>query len=562
MMQPLKRSRTETSAARRFGVLALLLILGLTAGRDLSAQEPGGPTVEADIPTAPVELDGSVLFRVRGASSFPAATRARQIRDRLVTIAADRAIPPESLRVVEGEGVSRITSGDLAIVTVVDADASLEQVQRSDLAGVHMERIRQAIIAYRAARAPDALRRSAVNALLATVLLVAVVAGSWWFWGSVDRFLVRRLNRRIQSVEAHSFALMRAERIWGLVRGGIFALRAVLLLAIALVYLGYVLAQFPPTRGLSRDMVTFSLGPLRLLGRGLVESIPSFVFLAVLFLVFRVILRLVRLFFDGVERGAIVLDRFEPDWAHPTYNVARVAIVAFGLIVAYPYIPGSQSAAFQGVTIFIGILFSLGSSSAISNIIAGYMMIYRRAFKVGDRIKIGDTIGDVIETRLQVTHLRSFKNEEIIIPNSQLLSSEVLNYSSLAKAQNGLILHTIVRIGYETPWRQVEAMLLLAAERTAGLLREPRPFVLQKGLGDFAVSYEINAFTTNVKAMAQLYTDLQRNILDVFNEYGVQIMVPAYEGDPPAPKVVTQDAWYAAPAANPAPEAGKAKSSR
>jgi small-conductance mechanosensitive channel len=200
------------------------------------------------------------------------------------------------------------------------------------------------------------------------------------------------------------------------------------------------------------------------------------------------------------------------------------------------------------VSIFIGIVFSLGSSTAISNIIAGYMMTYRRAFKVGDRVKIGDTIGDVIETRLQVTHLRSFKNEEIVIPNSQILSADVMNFSTLAR-QQGLILHTEVGIGYETPWRQVEAMLINAAERTPDVDREPRPFVMVRKLGDFAVTYEINAYTHDVKSMNATYTSLHRNILDVFNEYGVQIMTPAYEGDPPEPKVVAAKDWYTAPAA-------------
>ena len=215
---------------------------------------------------------------------------------------------------------------------------------------------------------------------------------------------------------------------------------------------------------------------------GIVANIPSLVFLTVLFFVVRLALRLIRLFFDAVEHGRVTLASFDAEWAQPTYKIVRVAVIAFGLVVAFPYIPGSESDAFRGVSLFIGIVFSLGSSVAISNIIAGYMMTYRRAFKVGDRIKVGNATGDVIQTRLQVTHLRSVKNEEIIIPNSQILAGEVLNYSSLAKA-NGLILHTEVGIGYETPWRQVEAMLLLAAARTPGLSSEPPPFVLEKALG-------------------------------------------------------------------------------
>jgi small-conductance mechanosensitive channel len=167
----------------------------------------------------------------------------------------------------------------------------------------------------------------------------------------------------------------------------------------------------------------------------------------------------------------------------------------------------------------------------------------------------------VVETRLQVTHLRTIKNEEVTIPNSQILTSEVVNFSSIARGQ-GLILHTEVGIGYETAWRQVEAMLLLAAERTPGLLDAPRPFVLLKRLGDFAVTYELNAFCSEVQAMGLLYSRLHRSILDVFNEYGVQIMTPAYEGDPEKPKVVPPHEWYTAPAAAPAETLEKAGAGR
>jgi small-conductance mechanosensitive channel len=166
---------------------------------------------------------------------------------------------------------------------------------------------------------------------------------------------------------------------------------------------------------------------------------------------------------------------------------------------------------------------------------------------VGDRVKIGEHVGDVAQIRMLTTYLTSPKNERIVIPNSQILNSEIVNYSSLAQ-KAGLILHSIVGIGYQTPWRQVEAMLLEAAGRTSGLLQQPPPFVRQKLLGTFAVDYEINAYCDNAQAMFPLYSALHRNILDVFNEYDVQIMTPAYEGDPERPKVVPRDQWFAAPA--------------
>jgi small-conductance mechanosensitive channel len=531
-------------------LLWLLTVAGLVASTAVSAQEPKDATETPEVATAPVVIDGATLFRVRGVSSFPAGARARGIEDRLKAVAADRTIAPDSLHIAETGSFTRILAGNVPIVTVVDADAALEQIGRPELAATHLQRIRQAITDYRAARSPAALQRAAVSALTATLLLAVALVILRWFWRAVDRLLKRRLQARIHTLEFQSFEVMRAERIWQALQNVLFVLRTIVLVGLGLVYLGFLLGQFPLTRGLSQNMLGFALGPVEVIGNGIVNHIPSLVFLVVLFFLVRVVLRFLRLFFEAVGQGTVRLASFEPDWAEPTYKIVRVGVVAFALVVAYPYIPGSGSAAFQGVSLFLGIVFSLGSSSAISNIIAGYMMTYRRALKVGDRVKIGDAVGDVIETRLQVTHLRSYKNEEIIIPNSQILGGDVINYSSLARA-HGLILHTEVGIGYETPWRQVDAMLLEAAQRTTGLSDTPSPFVLVKRLGDFAVTYELNVYCGNVPAMNQLYTQLHRHILDVFNEYGVQIMTPAYEGDPEQPKIVPPKDWYTAPAAQP-----------
>jgi small-conductance mechanosensitive channel len=529
----------------------LLLILGLASGVHAVADAQEAPAAEAaDVTTAPVSIDGITLFRVRGVSSYPAEARADQIRDRIAAAAADSSVPVTSLHVIDTGGMARIVVGDRVLMAVTDADATLEQVSRLELATAHLARIRDAMAEYRAARTSPALRRAAINTIAATAVLAVAIALLVWFWRAIDGLLRRRLQARIHSVGIQSFEVMRGEHIWAAVRNAVLAMRTLVFLACVLLYLGFTLAAWPWTRGFARNMWAFAAAPVNVITGGFVANIPRLVFLAVLFVAIRVALRVVRMFFEAIGRGTVTLGGFDPEWAQPTYKIVRVAVIAFGVIVAYPYIPGSQSEAFKGVSLFIGIVFSLGSSSAISNIIAGYMMTYRRAFKVGDRVKIGDAVGDVIEMRLQVTHLRSLKNEEIVIPNSQILSGEVLNYSSLARVQP-LILHTEVGIGYETPWRLVEAMLLDAAARTSGLAADARSFVLMKRLGDFAITYELNVPCRDVPAMNALYTSLHQQILDVFNEHGVQIMTPAYEGDPEVPKVVAPKDWYPAP--SPAP---------
>ena len=517
--------------------LSLGAVLG--GGATVYAQDPAPAGAEAEVATAPVAIDGKVLFHVRGVSSYPAGARARLIRERIAAAAADRTIDISSLEAVDVEGITRIRAGERPLMAVTEADAVLEGVARRELAIAHAVRVRQAMVDYRAARSAAALRRSATVTGYATAALCIVFAALFWFWRWFDGVIRRRVQARIHSVGIQSFEVVRAERIRSALQGMLRTARAVVFLAGLLVYTGFVLAQWPWTREFSIGAASFALAPLRTIAAGIAANVPSLVFLAVLFVLVRVVLRLTRLFFEAVERGTVTLGGFDAEWSQPTYKIVRIAIVAFALIVAYPYIPGSESAAFKGVSVFIGIVFSLGSSSAIANIIAGYMMTYRRAFKVGDRVRIGDAVGDVIQMRLQVTHLRSYKNEEIVIPNAQILNGEVLNYSSLAR-EHGLILHTEVGIGYEVSWRQVEALLLAAARRTPGLGTVPAPFVQVKKLGDFAVTYELNVPCGEVRTMNALYSALHRNVLDVFNEHGVQIMTPAYEGDPAEPKIVRE----------------------
>lgn len=533
--------------------LAFVLCLGAAAPLHAQAEQrpsaPAAPSApsDSDVPTAPVRVDGATLFQVRGTSSYSADARAQAIRDRIVDAALDPNVNPDAIHVQESGGTSRVVGGDKTLQILIDADADVEGMGRAQLAAIHAARIRDAVLDYRAARSTPALTRAAWRTAAATLVLVIAIVLMLTFWSRLDRLLHRKLHARIHTIGIQSFEVVRAEQIHSALSSGFFILRVAIALTGLLVYVGFVLRQWPATREFAQSTRAFALSPLRTIGNGIVSHIPSLMFLLVLYLLVRIVLRLVRLFFQAIEQRSVVLSGFDAEWAQPTYKLVRIGIVAFGLIVAYPYIPGSSSEAFKGVSLFIGIVFSLGSSSAIANIIAGYTMTYRRAFKIGDRVKIGDAVGEVINVRLQVTHLRSFKNEEIVIPNSEILSGEVINYTSLSR-DRGLILHTDVGIGYETPWRQVEAMLLAAAARTPGLGDKPAPFVNIKSLGDFAVVYELNAPSGDPLTLSRQYTALHQSVLDVFNEHGVQIMTPAYEGDPPEPKIVKPQDWYLPPA--------------
>ena len=539
------------SSLRRlaFTTALLLVPLGIPGARAQSPEPAFGP--EMGIPTAPVEVDGVVLYRVRGASAFPAEQRAARRVGMIVDAARDPKVDPDKLEIVETEDGLTVKAGDHLLGLVLSADARVEGLTARELALAQREAVKAAIVRYREARTPTRLGTDGARTFAATAIFALLVAVLLPLFRRIDRFASRRFKRQAEELEEKSFDLLRADRLRGLVRGGLRAIRAAVLLALFYFYLSHTLALFPWTRFIAVRLTTWVVTPLVTMGRAVVADIPDIFFLVILALVVRYGLKLLRLFFEGIDRGSITFAGFEAEWAWPTYKMVRVAIIAFAVVVAYPYIPGSGSEAFKGVSLFAGVVFSLGSTSAISNVIAGYMMTYRRAFRVGDRIKVGDVVGDVTDIRLQVTTLRTLKNEEVVIPNASILNNEIVNYTSLA-VDKGLILHTTVGIGYEVPWRQVEAMLLEAAARTPGLLEDPPPFVLQQALADYAVNYEINVYCSDPRQMMPLYTALHRNVQDVFNEHGVQIMTPSYVADPPDPKVVPKDQWYAAPAAPPA----------
>ena len=543
----------------RIGVIAILLLalLGF-AGHALPAQDgaakggsSGAALQEAEGQSAAVEIDGRELFRVRGTASFLADRRAERVASHIKALAANAAFNPDDLRTAESDIGTEILAGKERVFVVTEIDAQLEGAPRKTVAEIFRAKIREAIEAYRKSRTREALTTGAIWAAAAVLTFAIALVLVIWAWRGGLAAIERRYRERIHSVGIQSFQIVRAERIWGALRAVMITARTLLILVLALACAYVVLGQFPWTQGTARRLLDYTLDPLVTLGNGLVAQIPSLLFLLILFLVARYALKLIHLFFGAVGRREVKLESFDADWAEPTYKIVRLLVIVFALVVAYPYIPGSSSDAFKGISLFIGLVFSLGSSSIIANMLAGYTMTYRRAFRVGDRVKIGNVVGDVSDIRLQVTHMRTVKNEEVIVPNSKILGDEVVNYSSLAEKQ-GLILYTTVGIGYETPWRQVEAMLIEAARRTAGLMQDPPPFVRQKSLGDFAVTYELNVYCNNAQAMNALYTDLHRNILDAFNEHGVQIMTPAYEGDTPEPKVVPKEKWFMPPA-KPAP---------
>lgn len=287
---------------------------------------------------------------------------------------------------------------------------------------------------------------------------------------------------------------------------------------------------FPITEKWADTLFGWVFTPAKSALNGVVNFIPDFFTIVVIYYIFKYCLQIARFFAQQVEEGDVEINGFHADWAQPTFDIFRVLMYAFMLILVFPYLPGSNSAAFQGVSVFLGVLLSLGSSNAIANVIAGLVITYMRPFKVGDRVNIGEITGDVIEKTLLVTRIRTTKNEEVTVPNATVLSSNTTNYTSNTKSEDsGLILYTRVTMDYEVPWKKVHEILINAALKTEHVLQEPKPFVLNTSLDDFYVSYQINVYTKKAGLQNSIYSDLHQNIQDACREAGIEMIAPAYQ---------------------------------
>ncbi|AVQ73679.1 mechanosensitive ion channel protein [Microcystis sp. MC19] len=523
---------------RYLGLFCLVLLLTLSPIFMIAAQNnPAKQGQETPLETLgevfPVMLDNQELFTIRqGIGSFSAQERAKSITDRIEKIADDDALSPEDLTIkIDPEDKNpSIILGDTVIATITSRDAKLHAVSQEVLAERALAKMKAAIVRYRQERQPDNLFKDAVltvSATLATVLIFWVII---FISSRVFPQIQRLITSLVPGVVFQNFEIISSQTI------GIFSLRVLqfirtlIILTILYFYLTFVLRLFPWTRKFGDGFLQYFFSALEVISQEIAKYLPNIFIILIIVFITHYLLRAIKPFFTGLERENLVINGFYPDWAKPTYNLLSLLIIALAIVIAFPYLPGFNSPAFQGVSVFLGVLFSLGSTSAIANVVGGIILIYTRSFQLGDKISIGDVIGDVIEKGLLVTRIRTPANRIITIPNSSLLNTNVINFSvSQREFKQPLILQTTVTLGYDLPWRKVHATLKEAALATKFIVSEPAPFVLQTSLDDFYVSYQLNAYTDHPSKMVYIYSELHQNIQDKCNEVGIEIMSPHYK---------------------------------
>jgi small-conductance mechanosensitive channel len=502
-----------------------------------------GPTADAPAVTLiynnrPItELRASILER----PPSERAVAAVRFLDHLVEAGP---VSPVTTRPVPGAMVISVAGRDgLAILSAdVDALAGETLEQKASIAAARLQIALEEAVEM---RTPGRLARAGVAALLATMIFIGLV----WMLRRGRAVVVHRLtsaaDRQLERFPGAQ--VVRATRLLEFMRHGVMFATVAVGLLFAYAWLTFVLRRFPYTRPWGESLREFLLGRIAMLGGGMVDAIPDLFTVVLIVLITRFTIRLSTLIFDGVEHGTVTIPWVYPETAQPTRRLVSGLLWMFALAVAYPYLPGSETDAFKGVSVFVGLMISLGSSGIVNQVMSGLTLTYSRALHVGDFVKIGDHEGTVVHLGSLSLKLKTARREEITIPNAVVVSQTTTNYSRHSDPE-GVFVPTSITIGYDVPWRQVHALLLLAAERTTGFRPEPKPRVLQTALQDFYVQYTLFACLEHPALRVVTLASLHAHIQDAFNEYGVQIMSPNYEADPAGPKVVPRENWYAAPA--------------
>jgi small-conductance mechanosensitive channel len=382
-------------------------------------------------------------------------------------------------------------------------------------------------------------------------LAIALGAGVLWGISRAHRRLVGRLvtaaERRVARAGLGELELFRRSRLLDFERRSASALFSAVALIVLYLDATFILRRFPFTRPWGESMRGFLISSVENLGLSLVRALPDLFTVVLIVLLARFVMRLVRYWFDAIERGRLAVPWIHPETAQPTRRLLTALLWLFTAVMAYPYLPGSQTEAFKGVSVFIGLMITFGSSGLVNQIVSGFMITYSRALRLGDFVRIGDVEGTVSHLGVLSTKLRTLQSEEVTVPNAVVIAQTTTDYSRTGEAE-GVFTPITVTIGYDAAWRQVEALLLMAAERTPGLRTDPKPFVVQTGLEDFYVRYMLLVCLQRQQSRLVTLHQLHANIQDTFNEYGVQIMSPNYMLDPAAPKVVPKSGWAPAPA--------------
>ncbi|MBQ7513782.1 MAG: mechanosensitive ion channel [Prevotella sp.] len=475
---------------------------------------------------SPVVVDGDTLFVLyaKSGGSTP-EMRAAAAQDVIRSLGRSLKMTPDSIYIAEADHSTDIMGGDQVVLTVVDLDGMWNNTTRERLAADYAHIIEQKV---------GQMHREygLEKKLMGLFWMLLLIVGQWFLFKLTVR-LFAWLRRQIASVWMNKMKPLKIKdyeflNIHQQGRILIFLTRVGQLLTILLqlaISIPLLFSVFPETKAVTYRLIGYVWDPLWHIVLGIVHYIPNLIQIVIVFYAFRYLVRFLRYMAGEIENGKLKINGFYPEWAMPTFFIVRVFAYAFMLVMIWPLLPYSDSGVFKGISVFLGVIVSFSSSSVIGNMVSGIVMTYMRPFRIGDFIRFEDNEGEVIEKTVLVTRIRTLKNDIITIPNSSILQAKTFNYT-LSAENYGIIVHTQFTMGYDINWRTCERLLTEAALATPYIEHHPKPFVLAHALDDSYLTYEINAYTHHSQDLLTVYSDLHKNVVDKFNEAGIEVMAP------------------------------------
>ena len=479
-------------------------------------------------PGIPVIVEGDTLYYLFAKRGGHTPQQRAEMNAAAITELGKRFnLQPDSVYIESSDIVTDLMYGNKVLSSFTDQDGLWEGCSRDQLAAAKRKVIVDKLKVMKDEHSLWQLGKRVLYFILVIVGQFLLFKLTIWLFNKLKARIQRLKDTKLKPISIQDYELLDTQKQVNLLVFLASLLRYAVMLLQLILTVPLLFAIFPQTKDLAYKLFSYIWEPIKSIFLGIVEYIPNLFTIFVIWLAVKYLVRLVRYLASEIQPERLKIGGFYADWAMPTFHIVRFLLYAFMIAMIYPYLPGSKSGVFQGISVFVGLIVSLGSSTVIGNIIAGLVITYMRPFKLGDRIKLNDTTGNVIEKTPLVTRIRTPKNEVVTIPNSFIMSSHTVNFSQSAR-DYGLIIHSEVSIGYDIPWRKTHQLLIEAALNTPGVVDDPRPFVLETSLQDYYPVYQVNAYIKDANQLAQVYSDLHQNIQDRFNEEGIEIMSPHY----------------------------------
>ena len=479
-------------------------------------------------PGVPVVVEGDTLYYLFAKRGGHTPQQRAEMNAAAITELGKRFnLQPDSVYTESSDIVTDLMYGNKVLASFIDQDGLWEGCSRDQLAAAKRKVIVDKLKVMKDEHSLWQLGKRILYFILVIIGQYLLFKLTTWLFNKLKVRIQRLKDTKLKPISIQEYELLDTQKQVNLLVFLANLLRYAVMLLQLILTVPLLFSIFPQTKDLAYKLFSYIWDPIKSIFLGIVEYVPNLFTIFVIWLAVKYLVRVGHYLASEIQSERLKIGGFYADWAMPTFHIVRFLLYAFMIAMIYPYLPGSKSGVFQGISVFVGLIVSLGSSTVIGNIIAGLVITYMRPFKLGDRIKLNDTTGNVIEKTPLVTRIRTPKNEVVTIPNSFIMSSHTVNFSQSAR-DYGLIIHSEVSVGYDIPWRKTHQLLVEAALNTPGVVDDPRPFVLETSLQDYYPVYQVNAYIKDANQLAQVYSDLHQNIQDRFNEEGIEIMSPHY----------------------------------